>query len=381
MNCLSVAVVVPFLTVVSGHRISAQVPAPFPPQRQPYSITPRAEVEAYAATNKTFAAAMDYVVATMDGRQPDHLPPGVTPTDISNAFVRVFPNATGLLDQPISFYGRVLDESNKPVVGANVHFGWRGFLIRGTRDRDVLSDQSGSFSLTGELGQVLYVSVGKSDCYDSDRNRGAGAFQYNPSTGELFRPDPKKPVLYYLRRKGVGARSLITWDNGVKPPVNGTPVKVDLLHRKVGDGPLEISQVKPERGGWEFATNWSITLKIADGGFVEQDEEFPFHPPESGYRPQVDFNFDKGLTNWARGIRKDYYIKFGDPPLYGRLHMDTLGSSDFVRLTYAINPDGEQNLEPPNENTVTKVPVPYCTAPQPLKSKVLFTNATGQVVV
>jgi alpha-tubulin suppressor-like RCC1 family protein len=386
LNFLFDAVVVLVLAIATRDRGLAQAPGPFPPQRAPHFVSSRAEVEAYAATNKTFAAAMDYVMATLDGHQPERLPQGVTPADISNAFVRVFPNAAGVLDQPISFYGQVLDESNKPVVGASVHFGWRGFLICGTRDLDVLSDQSGLFSLTGQLGQELYVSVGKSNCYSSARNRGAGIFRYNGSMGEPFRPDPRQPVVYYLRRKGVGAKSLITSDYGVyhdlvaKAPLNNAPVRVDLLHRKVGEGPLEVSQVKPAYANWKSATDWSLTLKIADGGFVEENEEFPFHPPESGYRPEMEFNFHKGQTNWTTAIQKDYYIRFGDPPLYGRLHVDTLISSDSVRLAYTINPDGVRNLEPPNENTPTKPPTPLVTALQPPKSKVLFTNASGQVV-
>jgi alpha-tubulin suppressor-like RCC1 family protein len=156
---------------------------------------------------------------------------------------------------------------------------------------------------------------------------------------------------------------------------------VNLLEREAGSGPLEISQVKPPRADWRTPTNWSFTMRISDGGFVSGgDEEFPFHPPESGYRPEVDFHFDKDQTNWASSIKKDYYIRFGDPPLYGRLHVDTEVDRESVRLSYTINPDGERNLEPPNENTLTKAPTPFVAAIPPLKPKALFTNASGQVV-
>ena len=43
---------------------------------------------------------------------------------------------------------------------------------------------------------------------------------------------------------------------------------------------------------------------------------------------------------------KDYYIKFGSPPRYGRLHLETLIEMQGARLTYAINPTGSRNLEP-----------------------------------
>ena len=347
----------------------------------------RQQIEAYAATNKSFALAIQYVVATLDGRQPDRLPDGVTPTDVRNAVLMVFPKANIIIDQPINFYGIVLDESNRPVAGANIHFEWTGFLIHGRRVADVLSDQAGSFSLTNQMGQELNVSVGKSDYYTFIRNRSVGGFSYATSFGEPFKPDPTHPIRYYLHKKGVGARTLITSQYGVysdfsvKASLDGTPVQVNLLERKTGSGPLEISQVKPEYAKSRIATNWSFSIKIPSGGFASGgDEEFPFHPPETGYRPEVDFNFNKGQTNWTTDIQKDYYIRFGNPALYGRLQVDTRISSESVQLTYTINPDGVPNLEPPNENTQTKAPTPFVTTLQPLNSKDLFTNASGQVV-
>jgi hypothetical protein len=65
-----------------------------------------------------------------------------------------------------------------------------------------------------------------------------------------------------------------------------------------------------------------------------------------GYQSTIRFDFKKDQPYWAEGISKDYYIKFGNPPVYGRLHVETQIDLDSVRLTYAINPDGTQNLEP-----------------------------------
>jgi alpha-tubulin suppressor-like RCC1 family protein len=347
----------------------------------------RQEIEAYAATNKSFALAIQYVVATLDGHQPERLPDGVTPADVRNAVLVVFPKANIIFDRPVNFYGKVLDENNRPIAGVNIHFEWTGYLIHGRRVADLLSDRAGSFSLTNQMGQELNVSVGKSDYYTSRRNQSAAEFRFAVAFGEPFKPDPAHPILYYLHKKGVGARTLITSQYGVysdfsaKIPLDGTPVQVNLLERKTGSGPLVISQIKPEYAKSRMATNWSLIMKIPGGGFVSGgDEEFPFHPPESGYRPEVDFNFDKGQTNWTTDIQKDYYIRFGEPALYGQLHVETLISSDSVRLTYAINPDGVPNLESPNENTPTKAPTPFVTTLQPPNPKVLFTNASGQVV-
>ncbi len=351
------------------------------------TISSRQEIEAYTATNKTFAPAIAYYMAALNGKQPTQLPEGVTPADIAKAVHLAFPKADVTFDAPINFYGRVVDESNEPVAGANIHFEWSGMFVRERNTADVVSDPDGYFSLLNKSGKSLGVSVNKAHYYSLRRNRGVESFQYVVPWGNAFVPDPKQPVLYYLQKKGVGARTLVTSQYGVYSdfsvtvPLNGAPVQVNLLERKTGSGPLEISQVKPGYANSRTATNWSFIMKIPGGGFASGgDEEFPFHPPESGYQPEVDFYFNKSQANWATDIQKYYYIRFGDPPLYGRLQVDTRISSDFARLNYVINPDGVPNLEPPNENTPTKAPTPFLTTLQPPSPKVLFTNASGQVV-
>jgi hypothetical protein len=364
----------PTLTAVMVCHLFAQGQRAWPTNEATHFASSRQEVEAYAATNKTFAPAIGYVIATLDGHQPEQLPGGVTPKDVNDAILKVFPNANSLLDQPINFYGKVLDENNRPVSRVNIHFDWTGFLIHGRRTSDGFSDKSGSFSLTNQTGQQLNISVSKSGYYTLRRNWSSAMFQF--SFGSAYKPDPHHPVLYYLHKKGIGANSLITSQYGirndfwVKLPLDGTAVKVDLLGRKTGDGPLELSQVKPDYAKWKTATNWSFSMKIPDGGFIEESEEFPFHPPASGYRPVVAFDFEKGQTNWAADFSKDYYIRFGVPPLYGHLHVETGISTGGARLTYTINPDGSRNLEPENENSRPAPP------PASLKSNLNHTNAS-----
>ena len=87
-------------------------------------------------------------------------------------------------------------------------------------------------------------------------------------------------------------------------------------------------------------------MELTNGGFVEENDEFPFEAPEGGYRSVVDFHFEKGTVNWREDVKKSYYIKFGNPARYGWLHVDTSILMSGVPLTYAINPDGSRNLEP-----------------------------------
>jgi hypothetical protein len=60
----------------------------------------------------------------------------------------------------------------------------------------------------------------------------------------------------------------------------------------------------------------------------------------------VEFLFQKETPGWSEGIKKSYYIKFGDPPRYGSLQVATSLISGGAVLVYAINPEGSTNLEP-----------------------------------
>jgi len=200
--------------------------------------------------------------------------------------------------QPINFYGKVIDESGAVVASANVHCEWNDISVKGTSDADLISDSNGFFSLKDRRGKRLYVDVSKNGYYSSADARSA-TFEYaNPADG-LFTPDPNRPVVFHLRKKGVGV-DLISSEYGVKPhfgitvPLDGTPVQADLLERKIGQGELTLSQVKPDYKHWKQATNWLFCMNLPSGGFVVQNDEFPFTAPEAGYQPVLEFNFHQG---------------------------------------------------------------------------------------
>ena len=151
---------------------------------------------------------------------------------------------------PIEFYGKVVDENSNAVAGAKVDFHWVEIPAEdGNRTTNTESDTEGLFSLHGQLGPYLSVSVSKDGYYASHHwQRG-----FNYSLGpDIISPDPQNPVVFILRKKGQGAE-LITSDNGMQPdvyvriPKDNTPVRVDLLQKKVsaagriGDQPKQAA--------------------------------------------------------------------------------------------------------------------------------------------
>ncbi len=175
---------------------------------------------------------------------------------------------------------------------------------------------------------------------------------FNYAVGpDILSPDPQNPVIFHLHKKGQGVE-LVTSANGMQPslavlvPINGDSVSVDLLDKKAGTtGDVTLSQIKPDRN-WQQATNWSFHMNIPNGGFVGENDAFPFTAPETGYQPTVDLNFVKGEPDWVTQITKTYYIAFGQPQKYGWLRVEANIAQRTVFLTYVINLDGSRNLEP-----------------------------------
>jgi hypothetical protein len=256
---------------------------------------------------------------------------------------------------PIRFYGKLLDEEEKPLADADVHFKWNKINSANNEiesgEAGTKTDAEGLFSLVGQNGNGVCVAVSKPDYYNLREN--PACFEYAmPWAANFHTPDSSKPVVFHLRKKGRGV-ALITSQNGMRSslklsiPMDGMPIKVDLLQQKITEtGSLQVSQVKPDSKVWKQATEWSFQMTIPDGGFVEQHDEFPFEAPETGYQPVLQLSFQEGQTNWTTYLKSDYYIRFGNPPRYGRLHLETGIDDNGARLTYAINPDGSRNLEP-----------------------------------
>ena len=298
------------------------------------------------------AAEQSQVLATRMGVTPD-----MTPDQVRQKAFEWYRAQAGKLvpeQKPVQFFGKAVDEKMQPISGGAVHFIWSdASKPNGTSEADAVSGDDGSFSLTSGTGSRVNIYVTKDGYYEVKSLNG---FDFDV-TGDGS--SPVNPVLFHFRKKGPGA-DLVTSQYGVYPdifvtaPRDGTPMRLDFVSRKVGqDGQLEVSQRKPDpqqfRNAGEFERNlkeWSFQIAVPDGGLTEQHDEFPFEAPALGYQRSIEFKFDRDSTNWISVFKKDFYVVFGQPPKYGRIHVETGPSTPGARIEYAINPDGSRYLEP-----------------------------------
>jgi hypothetical protein len=246
---------------------------------------------------------------------------------------------------PINFYGRVVDENERPVPAAKVHAQWSDLSPNGASSEETFSDSQGSFSITGKTGRGITIRIAKEGYYTPKQQQisfdYAGFWEAN-----YHEADPRHPVTFHLRTKG-RTESLTSGEIRPTLSADGTPVRVDLLNggRISPEGQVEIAAVTNTEKYPPRVFDWQASIVVQDGGLVEYDLEFPFEAPEEGYVPKVEFKMLASAPDWRRSIEKSYFIRIGTPPKYGRIRVRFNGASQKVSFDYAVNPTGSRNLE------------------------------------
>lgn len=250
---------------------------------------------------------------------------------------------------PINFYGRILDENEKPISGALVYAQWSDLSAAGASSEETLSDAEGLFSITGKIGRGITIRIAK-DGYHTPKQK-HGSFDYAGFwEANYYEPDPAHPVTFHLRKKGAGE----TLSAGVvQLPIaaDGVPVRLDLLNsgRVSPAGQLEIAAITNTEKYPPHTFDWRASIAVPDGGLKEHNLEFPFEAPDEGYQSTVEFHMPASSPDWKRSIEKDYFVRFGSPPRYGRIHIRFNGATQRAWLRFAVNPTGSRRLEGTDE--------------------------------
>ena len=247
----------------------------------------------------------------------------------------------------------MLDESAKPVAGADVHFQWTNLSAKGTADSDVKTDARGRFFLDGVQGKRLGVRIVKPGYYSSD-SRNQWSFEYaNPYEEVFYEPRQEAPVVFRLRKQNASA-DVVSKSTKVMLQGDAATVRIGLdTGKPSANGELAIDASKP----WpprpmSPSYDWKVGFRIEDGGFVDTPEQFAFEAPESGYLPDYTVDMQASLgSDWKVNVERTVYFVFGSPRKYGRLTFRTDGNSRYIFLDYVINRAGGRNLEaqPPSE--------------------------------
>jgi hypothetical protein len=255
-----------------------------------------------------------------------------------------------LFSTPISFFGKVQDQSGLPIGGAEVEFGAIDQFWESGSKHHALSGANGLFSITGIKGAGLTVSVSKTGFAGID-GLSYQSFGYGmpPDSTRKAPPSRNAPAIFILRKKAM-ADALYEVRRDIVIPKNGTPVDVSLRTGKPIDhdkGDIRIEcwtsdDVKDAQGHYD----WRARFSVPGGGLALRTEsELEFTAPESGYEPTLEVAMPHTAQHWRRDSDGQFWVKLGNGTFARvRLRITTAGAH-FATINSYLNPSGSRNLE------------------------------------
>jgi hypothetical protein len=288
------------------------------------------------------------------------------PTQISAQLKRAdaMRKALDLNDPEVTFYGRVIDQDDKPVEGAKVVGGaqYRTLASSGVRSYQTFTDANGHFVFPKVQGRDFGCEPWKEGYvyWPAKDQKGYTLSKLAPAN-ERYVSDPKKPEIFRLW-KNKGAEELLCGSLRFDVLPNKTPYSVDL---KVGKQAKEKGDVvfwcrytplPEDTPSEERMIDWEFGIKVAVGGVIQTESSIPFEAPSGGYKEEWSYRIEKndGESNFGR---RTFYIKTAEGN-YGVFMVQALynptSTECSTRIAWKLNPSGSRNLEPGKEKMLKK---------------------------
>ena len=266
------------------------------------------------------------------------------------------------LDVDIRFYGKVLDQFDQPVMGAEVELCLTHFSPSPTaaftamKRLTVKTDEHGAFSVTRARGCSLSVEQVVKEGYEFSWERNPlRSFNYSAGWERIFVPDEKAPVVFRVRKKGATTFVLSGEDlaMGCHVKDSGKAMGYDFIQDAGIDNPANPAGPDRDRTcDLELTatfdkdnSTWKLTLRPGNaGGGIQASEELLYEAPEVGYTAEHVIVPERHKLPKTRYI----YLRSREPVIYTRAEIAAVVvGSGFVRLCLdsVTNPYGDRNLE------------------------------------
>jgi hypothetical protein len=240
---------------------------------------------------------------------------------------------------PISFYGRVVDDENVSIAGADVEFVWTDLSNEGTSKKTTQSDMNGMFSLTGATGKGLSVYVSKSG-YKRWISKNRTSFEYSPlaNSDKHYIPDSMNPVVFVMRKN----REAETLEARENMEAQLQPGENKLFTIGPNGASILVERLSNEDTN---SRTWNAQVSMPNGGLQLATDEFPYEAPLDGYESSlVVSNGIPKPPNWPWGWGAMLYVKTAQG--YGRVKVHYTPNMPYVYVDSWFNPNANsRNLE------------------------------------
>lgn len=319
----------------------------------PGSNVPRRESSTPAPTVHKSPAAQEEVSNEDLARTPWN-----GPDEYKRRMIATVRDSARQANQPIEFYGKVLDQDDNPIAGVKVKIGvrWTQELPLPGTSKDVfnrfelLTDDQGLFVLTNTKGSLLGIDALEKDGYESAPSATRQSYWYWALTADRkYTPDSHLPEIFRMWRKR-GAEHLLEKSKSVPMSANGAAVYFDLrTGEKVssgGDLRVTITRAPQQIGHGQKGFDWTVMASVEDGGLAPTNAEQPYYAPESGYQPTFELHMPAAAPQWAANVTRVFFLKLKDGN-YGRITLEFYPGfyEPGVSFHSFINPSGGRNLE------------------------------------
>lgn len=261
---------------------------------------------------------------------------------------------------PIGFFGRIVDQDNRPLSGVRVVASARQWLyapVAGLTSThpttEALSASDGSFEFTDLSGDALKIEALEKKGYEAEPSA-TRDFGYNVSENHV--PDRNNPVVLRMWRSEVKER-LITgkmffaiWPDGRDYTVNLLEGKHVESVTEEGDFRIRVKRSTDAKFGQKY--DWSFVIAPINGGIIEEQDPHSsmFLAPDTGFLAQYEFSIKADGDQWGHRVKKRFYVRSRGGMVVGRITVDVFPFYDLkkkdgtVGIDYAINPSGTSVL-------------------------------------
>ena len=249
-------------------------------------------------------------------------------------------------DGPITFYGQILDESEKSVSGATISYSIvksgsfapsTGFSTGAIGT--VVSGTDGKFSISGETGVSLSIDVITKEGY-SETPRNVRSFPFGDNS-DPHRPNPLKPEVFIISKGEAEAvrsdiRVRFNWDgSSIRVPVEGLPESFILTGTRTGPSTAE-------------KYNWTFTLSLEQGGVQLGVKGGGALAPDAGYQESVSVAALASDPQWSAAANEWFFFRtksgiYGRAKVFARAYRDADSPTGTINISY--NPLGGRVVE------------------------------------
>lgn len=244
----------------------------------------------------------------------------------SAAFQEKMREMITVVNHPVVFYGKVVDQHGDGIEGVYVHldttrdaFLDSGYVESGIYEFFVKTDAGGLFSVQGFNAANISVKALEKTGYMSLKSEMIEASYFTGPVGLNIPID--KPQVFHMWKIEGEPISLVKRNFFKQLYNDGTPQSFRLGSNTQDFGTLNValSTDKASYSADGQRWNWSFTLEMTEGGIILTDDSLPCNAPESGYKSKVFLLIDANEPNWKKEMQLTAYVVGGNPACYSRV--------------------------------------------------------------